>query len=35
MLREVQPALLEAEIKVTRLRPARPEPPPDERRRAA
>jgi hypothetical protein len=35
MLREVQPTLLDADIKVTRLRPPGPEPEADQRRRAA
>jgi hypothetical protein len=35
MLREVQPTLLEAEIKVTRLRPPGSDPRPDDRRKAA
>ena len=35
MLREMQPTLLEAEIKVTRLRPPGPDPRRDQHRRAA
>jgi hypothetical protein len=35
MLREVQPTLLDAEIKVTRLRPPGPDPREDQRRKAA
>ena len=35
MLREMQPTLLEAEIKVTRLRPAGPNRRDDQRRKAA